>query len=275
MQSGPSHAFLPYFQSRCIGQISQCSWAVMIRTARRPEVEHARPADERDVVEVDDVDVDRVEGLAEDLRLEVGLAGHLRGQRREDAEAALERVDVQTRRRRIRPERVRPLTELKASTQWKTWTSCPRRQRARESRSTYAASPPKLWAPKNVVTMQNFNGDLLSRPLSRRITGRSNRSEPIVPVELGGAIPASLPETRLTIALRSDSNYESDVAACWSIEVFELAIRSMRDRVSREGPDPIGPARSSVRPGSMLSSTRPSRYLAEDRTDRDRSVRPG
>ena len=54
----------------------------------------------------------------------------------------------------------RPRTALKASTQWKTWTSCPRRHKARASRSTYAASPPKLWAPKNVVTMQNFNGDL-------------------------------------------------------------------------------------------------------------------
>ena len=31
---------------------------------------------------------------------------------------------------------------------------------ARASRSTYAASPPKLWAPKNVVTIANFNGDL-------------------------------------------------------------------------------------------------------------------
>ena len=42
------------------------------------QVEHARPADERDVVEMDDVHVDRVERLAEHLRLEIRPAGHLR-----------------------------------------------------------------------------------------------------------------------------------------------------------------------------------------------------
>ena len=34
-QFGASHGLRSYFQSRCIGQISQCSCAVMIRTARR------------------------------------------------------------------------------------------------------------------------------------------------------------------------------------------------------------------------------------------------
>src|SRR5262249_950785 len=68
----------------------------------------------------------------------------------------------------------RPRTALNASAQWKTWTSWPRRHKARARRSTYAASPPKLCAPKNVVTMQNFNGDL---PVLDRCSPRPHAAE--------------------------------------------------------------------------------------------------
>ena len=68
-QFGAVAGFRSYFQSRCIGQISQCSCAVMIRTARRfvPRPRTPGPADQRDVVEVDHVGVDGVEGLAQGL----------------------------------------------------------------------------------------------------------------------------------------------------------------------------------------------------------------
>ena len=135
---------------------------------RRPtHVQYTWAADERDVVKMDDVGIDRVELLAKGVGLEVGAPRGLRGDRREQAEGAFEAMDVKPRRRQQYGRRGwPPRTALKASAQWKTWTSCPRLSSARDNRSTYAASPPKLWPPKNVVTMQNFNGDLLS--LSRR-----------------------------------------------------------------------------------------------------------
>ena len=74
MQLGPSQGLRSYFQSRCIGQISQCSCAVMIRDgpAIGPQPEDAGPADQRDVVEVDDVGVGRVETVSQS-------AGDLKG----------------------------------------------------------------------------------------------------------------------------------------------------------------------------------------------------
>ena len=66
MQLGPSHGLRSYFQSKCIGQISQCSCAVMIRTARRlrTQPKDARASDERDIVKVHDVGVGLVETVA-------------------------------------------------------------------------------------------------------------------------------------------------------------------------------------------------------------------
>jgi hypothetical protein len=48
------------------------------------QAQHAGPADQGDVVEVDDVGVDRVERRAQRLGLEDGAAGDLGGQGRED-----------------------------------------------------------------------------------------------------------------------------------------------------------------------------------------------
>ena len=91
-------------------QVHRADQPVLVRRhqadRRAAELEHAGAADERDVVEVDDVGVDGVEGLAEGLGLEERPAGHLRGQRREHAEPRLERVDVQPPRRCVGAERV-------------------------------------------------------------------------------------------------------------------------------------------------------------------------
>ena len=67
----------------------------------------------------------------------------------------------------------------------------PARQAPGSSRSTYAASPPKLCAPKNVVIMANFMGDLhvASDPVMLRL--------PTIVIRRLRARPASGPNTRL------------------------------------------------------------------------------
>lgn len=67
-------------------------------------MEDSRPTDQRDVVEVHNVDVESVQGFTEDLRLEIRLAGHLGGQRREDPESAFQGMNVESWRRIVRAE---------------------------------------------------------------------------------------------------------------------------------------------------------------------------
>jgi hypothetical protein len=69
-------------------------------------VQDARPAHERDVVEVDDVCIDSVNHLPQRLGFEVGAPGQLGRQRREHAEAALQPVHVQSGWRRVWSQRV-------------------------------------------------------------------------------------------------------------------------------------------------------------------------
>jgi hypothetical protein len=57
-------------------------------------------------MEVNDVGVDGVESLAKRLGLEKGLASHLRGQWRDDADARLKRMDMQARRGGVGSERM-------------------------------------------------------------------------------------------------------------------------------------------------------------------------
>ena len=69
-------------------------------------LQDTRAADERDVVEVDHVDVDGVEGGAQRVGLEEGSSRDLGGERRQDPERTLQRVDVQARGRVVRSQRV-------------------------------------------------------------------------------------------------------------------------------------------------------------------------
>ena len=82
-------------------------------------LQDAGTADERDVVKMNDVDVERIKRRAEFLGLEEGATGHLGGQRREDSERTFERVNVQTGRRVIgaewvvAPDRVEGINAVK------------------------------------------------------------------------------------------------------------------------------------------------------------------
>ena len=113
-----------------------------------------------------------VEHSPQGLGLEERPAGGLGGHRREDAEAALQRVEVHARRRLVRAQRVPAADGVEGVDAVGDVDLMPPPARAPARRSTYAASPPKLWAPKNVVTMQIRIGALpgrRSRSLARPI----------------------------------------------------------------------------------------------------------
>ncbi len=119
-------------------------------------LEQPRAADQGEVVEVDDVRANLTQEAADRAGLEQRAPRLVRGQG-DRTPARLASGWIRT------PGEVsrgvasgRRATPRSASRQWITWTSCPCRARARESRSTKAASPPKLWLPKKVVSMQNF-----------------------------------------------------------------------------------------------------------------------
>ena len=105
---------LPYFQSRCIGQISQCSCAVISRTACLPMWSTSGPPTSEMLWKWTTSVSTASSSFVQGLRLEERPAGDLRGQGREDAQRALQPVDVQPLRRRVRAQRMRPADGLEA-----------------------------------------------------------------------------------------------------------------------------------------------------------------